>query len=105
MASPVTQPRARQLQAAPALLPFGAALLISVAFAGSVIVTPLYPLYQRRFGFSEITLTLIYATYTSLGRSSVAVISSRWSARAGARNWSVTAVSRSSSAGYSLGCP
>jgi MFS family permease len=30
---------------------------------GSVIVTPLYSLYQRKFGFSEITLTLIYAVY------------------------------------------
>jgi MFS family permease len=39
------------------------AALIGVAFAGSVIVTPLYPLYQRAFGFSEITLTLVYATY------------------------------------------
>nr|WP_051809453.1 MFS transporter [Actinoplanes subtropicus] len=30
---------------------------------GSVIITPLYPLYQREFGFSEITLTLVYAVY------------------------------------------
>src|SRR5262249_2017331 len=28
-----------------------------------VIVTPLYSLYQRKFGFSEITLTLIFAVY------------------------------------------
>lgn len=39
------------------------ASLIAVAFMSSVIVTPLYPLYQREFGFSEITLTLIYAAY------------------------------------------
>jgi predicted MFS family arabinose efflux permease len=39
------------------------ASIITVAFMGSVIVTPLYPLYQRKFGFSEITLTLIYAVY------------------------------------------
>jgi MFS family permease len=37
--------------------------IITVAFAGSVIVTPLYALYQRKFGFSEITLTLVYAVY------------------------------------------
>ncbi len=37
--------------------------LITVGFAGSVLVTPLYVLYQRKFGFSEITLTLIYAVY------------------------------------------
>jgi MFS family permease len=39
------------------------ASVITVAFMGSVIVTPLYTLYQRKFGFSEITLTLIYAVY------------------------------------------
>src|SRR5690242_9078016 len=43
------------------LLPIAA--IISVAFAGSVIVTPLYVLYQHKFGFSEITLTLVYAAY------------------------------------------
>jgi predicted MFS family arabinose efflux permease len=39
------------------------ASIIAVAFMGSVIVTPLYSLYQRKFGFSEMTLTLIYAVY------------------------------------------
>ncbi len=39
------------------------ASIITAAFMGSVIVTPLYPLYQDKFGFSEITLTLIYAVY------------------------------------------
>jgi MFS family permease len=39
------------------------ASIITVAFMGSVVVTPLYPLFQRKLGFSEITLTLIYAVY------------------------------------------
>lgn len=39
------------------------ASLIGVGFMGSVVVTPLYSLYQRTFGFSEITLTLVYAVY------------------------------------------
>jgi len=39
------------------------ASLIAVGFTGSVIVTPLYTLYQREFDFSEITLTLIFAVY------------------------------------------
>lgn len=39
------------------------ASIITTAFTGSVILTPLYPLYQRKFGFSEITLTLVYAVY------------------------------------------
>ena len=40
-----------------------AAVLIGVMFMGSTLLTPLYLLYQRAFGFSEITLTLIYAVY------------------------------------------
>lgn len=39
------------------------ASLISASFGASVIVTPLYPLFQQKFRFSEIVLTLIYATY------------------------------------------
>lgn len=39
------------------------ASVISAAFAASAIVTPLYPLYQQKFGFSEVVLTLIYAAY------------------------------------------
>lgn len=46
---------------APALVAI--ASIITVAFMGSVLVTPLYPLYQHKLGFSEITLTLIYAVY------------------------------------------
>lgn len=55
-------PRAESPSArTPAVLAVGS--VITVAFAGSVLVTPLYTLYQRKFGFSEITLTLIYAVY------------------------------------------
>src|SRR5579864_5179342 len=32
-------------------------------FVGAIMPTPLYPLYQHAFGFSGITLTLIYAVY------------------------------------------
>lgn len=32
-------------------------------FMGSTLLTPLYALYRREFGFSEITLTLVYAVY------------------------------------------
>ena len=39
------------------------ATIIGVAFSGSVLVTPLYALFRAEFGFSTITLTLIYATY------------------------------------------
>ena len=43
------------------LLPVAA--LISAVFAASVIVAPLYPLYQQKYRFSEVLLTLIYASY------------------------------------------
>jgi MFS family permease len=39
------------------------AAMIAVLFAGSTLLTPLYIIYKQQFGFSGITLTLIYATY------------------------------------------
>ncbi|WP_202864083.1 MFS transporter [Dyella jiangningensis] len=32
-------------------------------FVGATLPTPLYPLYRQRFGFGEITLTLVYSIY------------------------------------------
>ncbi|MGN6319249.1 MFS transporter [Trinickia sp.] len=42
---------------------WASAFLLAAIYAGSTIVTPLYPLYQRTFGVSEVTITLVYATY------------------------------------------
>jgi MFS family permease len=39
------------------------AAMIGVLFAGSTAVTPLYVMYKQEFGFSQISLTLIYAVY------------------------------------------
>src|SRR5262249_9648355 len=39
------------------------AAMIGVLFAGSTVVTPLYIMYRQAFGFSQISLTLIYAVY------------------------------------------
>ena len=39
------------------------AALIGVSFIGTTLLTPLYVLYRQVFGFSEITLTLLYAVY------------------------------------------
>jgi MFS family permease len=39
------------------------AAMIGAAFAGSTLVTPLYVIYKEEFGFSQITLTLVYAAY------------------------------------------
>ena len=37
--------------------------MIGVMFMGSTLVTPLYSLYARQFGFSPVVLTLIYGAY------------------------------------------
>jgi MFS family permease len=37
--------------------------MIGMLFAGSTLVTPLYIMYKQAFGFSQISLTLIYAVY------------------------------------------
>jgi predicted MFS family arabinose efflux permease len=37
--------------------------MIAALFAGSTLLTPLYVIYQHEFGFSRITLTLVYAVY------------------------------------------
>jgi len=34
-----------------------------VAMAGTTLPTPLYPIYEQRFGFSGVTVTVIFATY------------------------------------------
>jgi hypothetical protein len=39
------------------------AVLLGVAFGFSTLITPLYVIYQQNLGFSQITLTLIYAAY------------------------------------------
>jgi MFS family permease len=36
---------------------------IAVMFGGSTLLTPLYVIYQQQFGFTKITLTLVYAAY------------------------------------------
>ncbi|MDH2355507.1 MFS transporter [Bradyrhizobium sp. SSUT18] len=37
--------------------------MIGALFAGSTVATPLYVIYKQQLGFSQITLTLIYAVY------------------------------------------
>jgi sugar phosphate permease len=56
-----THTRRAELQGTAALVVV--ASLLGVAFGLSTMVTPLYLLYQKQFGFSQITLTLIYAVY------------------------------------------
>ncbi|MFF4259109.1 MFS transporter [Streptomyces sp. NPDC001663] len=37
--------------------------VFAVCMAGTTLPTPLYPLYQEMFGFSELTVTVVYAVY------------------------------------------
>lgn len=39
------------------------AVMLGALYAGSTVVTPLYPLYRRKFGLSDPSITLVYATY------------------------------------------
>jgi MFS family permease len=57
----VAHTRRAELQGAAALATV--AMLIGAAFGLSTLTTPLYLIYQQQFGFSQITLTLIYAAY------------------------------------------
>lgn len=42
-----------------------AALALTVAMLGTTLPTPLYALYGERFDFSELTITVIFATYAA----------------------------------------
>ncbi|MFI2378632.1 MFS transporter [Streptomyces sp. NPDC018964] len=37
--------------------------VFAVCMTGTTLPTPLYPLYQEKFGFSELTVTVVYAAY------------------------------------------
>jgi len=58
---------------------------LAVMFVGSTLLTPLYEVYRRSFGFSELTLTLIYAVY-ALGNLGALLFLGRLSDQIG-RRW------------------
>jgi MFS family permease len=60
------------------------ATMVGVSFAGSTLVTPLYVIYEQAFGFSKITLTLIYAVYV-VGNLAALLLFGRVSDRIGRR--------------------
>ncbi|MGW0121487.1 MFS transporter [Streptomyces sp. NPDC003327] len=55
-----------------------------VCMAGTTLPTPLYPLYQEKFGFSELTVTVVYAVY-ALGVIGVLLLSGNASDTVGRR--------------------
>jgi len=58
--------------------------LIAIGFAGSTMITPLYALYQARFGFSAVVLTIVYAAYV-IGNLGALLFIGRLSDRVGRR--------------------
>src|SRR5258707_6079377 len=41
------------------------AFALAIAMLGTTLPTPLYDLYRERFGFSELMITVIFATYAA----------------------------------------
>ncbi len=65
--------------------------MIAVLFAISTLLTPLYVIYRQELGFSQITLTLIYATY-ALGNLGALLLVGRISDRIGRRRAALPAL-------------
>jgi MFS family permease len=68
-----------------------AAAVLGIMFIGAILPTPLYPLYRKVFGFSGVTLTLIYATYV-LGNLTALLFFGRVADQIGRRPVSLPAV-------------
>ena len=64
---------------------------LALLFVGATLPTPLYPLYRETFGFSGVTLTLIYAVYV-LGNMAALFIFGRLSDQIGRRSVSLAAL-------------
>jgi MFS family permease len=60
------------------------AIELGAMFVGAILPTPLYPLYKQHFGFSGVTLTLIYAVYV-LGNLAALLFLGRLSDQIGRR--------------------
>jgi MFS family permease len=67
------------------------AIMLAVMFVGAIMPTPLYPLFQHAFGFSGITLTLIYAVYV-LGNLIALLFFGRLADQIGRRSASLPAI-------------
>ncbi len=55
-----------------------------VTMFGTTLPTPLYPLYQKQFGLSELMITVIYAAYAA-GVIAALILLGRWSDQLGRR--------------------
>lgn len=90
MTMPLVRPLERRQLAGRAAVSVVAGEL-AIMFAGAVLPTPLYPIYQMRFGFSNLVLTAIYAVYV-LGNLVALLIFGRLSDQIGGRNATLPAI-------------
>jgi MFS family permease len=67
------------------------ATTLAVMFVGAILPTPLYPLFRQAFGFSAVTLTLVYAVYV-LGNLVALLVFGRLADQIGRRNVSLPAI-------------
>jgi MFS family permease len=67
------------------------ATMLAVMFVGAILPTPLYPLFREAFGFSPVTLTLVYAVYV-LGNVVALLLFGRLADQVGRRNTSLPAI-------------
>ncbi|GAA3911285.1 MFS transporter [Halomonas cibimaris] len=69
----------------PAPLAFlGPAFAFLAVMLGTTLPTPLYPIYQAEYGFSQLVITLIFAVYAT-GVIAALVVTARWSDQLGRR--------------------
>ena len=68
-----------------------AAADLACMYMGSTLVTPLYVLYEKAFGFSEVTLTLVYGAY-ALGNIASLFLLGRLSDQIGRRRTAIPAL-------------
>ncbi len=64
---------------------------IATVYVGSTLLTPLYPIYERTFGFSELVVTEIYAIYV-VGNLAVLFFFGRLSDQVGRRSITLVAL-------------
>jgi len=83
--------------------PSVAAAALAVMFVGATLPTPLYPLYRQRFGFGEITLTLVYSIYV-LGNLCALFFFARLSDQVGrkATAWPAVVIGAASTVAFGL---
>nr|WP_297457638.1 MFS transporter [uncultured Halomonas sp.] len=62
----------------------GVAFAFLIVMLGATLPTPLYPIYQQRFGFSQLMITVIFAAY-AVGVIAALIGTGRWSDQLGRR--------------------